>query len=344
MSPSAPDNLLELRDLRTHFATDEGLVKAVDGVDLDLPRGRVLCVVGESGSGKSITARSVMRIVQRPGRIVSGRMLYRANPGDTPVDLADLPGSGRQMRAIRGRDFGMVFQEPMTALSPVHSIGDQVTEPLRLHLGLGRAEAEARAVAMLARVGLPDPGGILRRFPFQLSGGMRQRVCIAMALICRPRLLIADEPTTALDVTTQAQVLELLYDLQQEMGLSVLFITHNLGVVAEIAHSVAVMYLGRVVEQADVDSLFHDPRHPYTRALLHSVPRPGAGRNRRLPAIRGAVPHPLDRPPGCPFESRCDEAVPGRCNTGAPPRHRVSGDHVFDCVHAPQAPALQAIA
>ncbi len=323
-------NLLELRGLRTQFDGDEGLVKAVDGVDLDVPRGRVLCVVGESGSGKSVMARSIMRMVQPPGRTVAGSIGYAETPGHA-VDLAALDPVGREMRLLRGTAFGMIFQEPMTALSPVHTIGDQLTEGLRLHRGLHRREAEAQAVAMLARVGLPDPGGCLKRHPFQLSGGMRQRVCIAMALMCRPHLLIADEPTTALDVTTQAQVLDLLAELQAEMGLTVIFITHNLGVVAEIADSVAVMYLGRVMEVADVDSLFHDPRHPYTQALLRSVPRPGSQRGRRLPTIRGSVPHPLDRPEGCTFQTRCDHALSGLCDAAVPDRRAVAKGHLVAC-------------
>jgi len=331
-------NLIEIRNLKTHFKTDDGLVKAVDGIDLDVPRGKVLCVVGESGSGKSIMARSIMRIVQPPGRIVAGSIDYAAESGHQ-VDLAALDPIGAQMRDIRGGDFGMVFQEPMTALSPVHTVGDQVTEALLLHRQVDRNAATAAAAAMLARVGLPDPTGTLRRFPFELSGGMRQRVCIAMALICRPKLLIADEPTTALDVTTQAQVLDLIGELQAEMGLTVLFITHNLGVVAQIADSVAVMYLGRVVEYADVDTLFHDPRHPYTQALLRSVPRPGL-RGARLPTIRGSVPHALDRPTGCLFQTRCDVAVAGLCDRELPPTHRVAPGHLVRCVHANQARAV----
>jgi peptide/nickel transport system ATP-binding protein len=325
----SPDNLIEIRNLKTHFKTDEGLVKAVDGVDLDVPRGRVLCVVGESGSGKSIMARSIMRIIQRPGRIVDGTIRYAAAAG-SEIDLAQLDPIGRAIRNIRGGDFGMVFQEPMTALSPVHTVGDQVTEALLLHRSLDKKAAEAEAAAMLAKVGLPDPKATLKRFPFELSGGMRQRVCIAMALICRPKLLIADEPTTALDVTTQAKVLDLLRDLQAEMGLTVLFITHNLGVVAEIADQVAVMYLGRVVEFAAVDTLFHEPRHPYTQALLRSVPRPGL-RGARLPTVRGNVPHPLDRPPGCPFQTRCDFAVPGLCDREFPAATQVSPGHIVRC-------------
>jgi len=333
------DNLLEIRGLRTHFKTDEGVVKAVDGIDLDVPRGKVLCVVGESGSGKSIMARSIMRIIQRPGRIVEGKIRYAPEIG-REVDLAQLDPIGGEMRQVRGGDFGMVFQEPMTALSPVHTVGDQVTEALMLHRALDRKAATVEAAAMLAKVGLPDPPATLRRFPFELSGGMRQRVCIAMALICRPRLLIADEPTTALDVTTQAQVLDLIRDLQAEMGLTVLFITHNLGVVAEIADSVAVMYLGRVVEFADVETLFHEPRHPYTQALLRSVPRPGL-RGSRLPTVRGSVPHPLDRPPGCPFQTRCDHAVPGLCDRAFPPATQVSEGHLVSCTRVDELDRLE---
>ncbi len=312
-----PETLLEVRDLHTHFFTDEGIVRSVDGVDLTVQRGRTLCVLGESGCGKSVTARSILNIVDRPGRITSGQLLWHG--GDGIVDLARLSPTGPAIRHIRGRDIAMIFQEPMTALGPVHSIGSQIAETILLHERVTQDEARARTIAILRRVGLPDPERRLSNYPFQLSGGMRQRVMIALALCCGPKLLIADEPTTALDVTTQANILELLRDLQQELQMGVMFITHDLGVVAEIADDVAVMYLGRVVETGPVDAIFHAPKHPYTQALLRSVPKLGSrSAGRRLQAIRGSVPHPFGRPDGCGFVTRCDHAMAGTCDRIAP--------------------------
>jgi peptide/nickel transport system ATP-binding protein len=323
------DVLLDVQDLSTHFLLEEGVVRAVDGADFTVRRGRTLCLVGESGSGKSITARSILTIVQPPGRIVGGRILLRdpdPDPGPGPgagaatfTDLASLPPKGPRMRAIRGNRIAMIFQEPMSSLSPVHTIGNQIVEAVRLHEDVTKAEARDRAIDALRQVGIPTPERRVDSFPFQLSGGMRQRAMIAMALSCSPELLIADEPTTALDVTTQAQILELLRQLQADLGMSMLFITHDLGVVAEMADDVAVMYLGGVVERAGVDELFHDPKHPYTRALLRSVPAVGTGARRRLDPIRGMVPGPFHRPAGCPFHPRCDHAVPGTCDTVVPP-------------------------
>ncbi|MEJ1160607.1 ABC transporter ATP-binding protein [Prosthecomicrobium sp. N25] len=332
----AGDTLLEIRGLKTHFATAEGLVKAVDGVDLTVRRGRTLCVLGESGCGKSITARSVLQIVDRPGRIVAGQILLHGADG-TAVDIAALPPAGREIRAIRGARIAMIFQEPMTSLSPVHTIGNQIVETILLHQPVERAEAEARAIAMLKRVGIPNAADRLSAYPFQLSGGMRQRAMIALALSCEPELLIADEPTTALDVTTQATILDLMRDLQAEFGMAMMFITHDLGVVAEIADDVAVMYLGEVVEQAPVDALFHAPRHPYTRALLGSVPRLGGrradGLRGRLVSIRGMVPHPFARPDGCPFNTRCDVVIPGLCRQAHPGLTAVGPEHAARCHH-----------
>jgi len=314
------DNLIEVKNLKTHFFTDEGVVKAVDGVTLEIPRGKTLCVVGESGSGKSITSRSILRLVDTPGKIVEGQILYHPSSGES-VDLTSLDPRGKDIRALRGRDIALIFQEPMTALSPVHTVGNQLVEMIRLHLPLSKEEAKERAVEMLGKVGIPKPAERLQTYPFELSGGMRQRVCIAMALSCEPKLLIADEPTTALDVTTQANILDLMYDLQEEMGMSILFITHDLGVVAEIADEVAVMYLGKVVERGDVESIFEDPKHPYTQALLRSIPKLGSGIGRKrekLESVRGMVPHPFDRPSGCTFHPRCDQAIRGLCERVVP--------------------------
>lgn len=326
------DILLSITDLKTHFALREGTIKAVDGVTFDIRRGRTLCVVGESGSGKSITARSILKIVTRPGEVVGGSMVLRRT-GRPEVDLATLDPNGAEIRAIRGRDIAMIFQEPMNSLSPVHTIGDQLVEKIRLHRTRDREKAKSIAVAALDRVGIPDPARRLASYPFELSGGMRQRVMIAMALACQPALLIADEPTTALDVSTQANILELMRELQREIGMSMMFITHDLGVVAEIADDVAVMYLGNVVERGTVDDIFYNPQHPYTQVLLASIPKLGARRasGERLYAIKGMVPHPLNRPRGCPFHTRCTEAVPGICDVADPKMVALEGAHVAAC-------------
>ena len=313
--------VLDIRDLRTHFRTDDAVIRAVDGVDLTVRRGRTLCVVGESGCGKSAMARSVLRLVNPPGEVVGGRVLLYP-PGDhpdtEPTDLAALRPTGKGIRSVRGRDVAMIFQEPMSSLSLVHTVGNQIGESLRVHTGISRKEARARSVELLERVRVPAPERIVDSYPFQLSGGMRQRVMIAMALACGPRVLIADEPTTALDVTTQAQILDLLADLRRNTGMGVLFITHDMGVVAEIADEVAVMYLGTVVEQGPVDEIFHHPQHPYTRALLEAIPTFGAAGRGRLATIRGSVPAPGTELPGCVFHPRCPEAVEGLCDTTVP--------------------------
>jgi peptide/nickel transport system ATP-binding protein len=324
--------ILSVRGLKTHFDLREGLVKAVDGVDLDVERGKTLCIVGESGSGKSMMARSVLQIVSSPGRVVGGSMTF-SRDGAGSVDIAKLDPRGREIRAIRGRDIAMIFQEPMNSLSPVHTIGDQLVEKILLHHRIGAKAAVERTVEALDRVGIPDPRRRLASYPFQLSGGMRQRVMIAMALACRPAMLIADEPTTALDVTTQANILELIQNLQRETEMGVMFITHDLGVVAEIADEVAVMYLGRVVERGSVDDIFYRPQHPYTLALLDSIPKLGARHTagQRLKAIEGMVPHPLDRPAGCPFNTRCREAVAGLCEKVEPSLRALGPAHLAAC-------------
>src|SRR6266436_141453 len=310
--------ILEVRDLRTYFFPEEGTVRAVDGAHLDVYPRRTLGIVGESGCGKSVTARSILRIVERPGRIVSGSILLRRDDADAGVDLAQLAPDGREMRRIRGEDIALVFQEPMTSFSPVHTIGSQIVETVRLHQGVGKGQARERAVEALRLVGVPSPERRVDEYAFQLSGGLRQRAMIALALSCAPRILIADEPTTALDVTTQAQILSLLTQLQQREGMAIILITHNLGVVAEMCDQVAVMYLGRVVEQGPVDAIFHAPRHPYTRALLRSIPSIHAPVRTRLPTIAGSIPHPYNRPPGCSFHPRCPDFIPGRCDRAEP--------------------------
>ena len=324
--------ILEVRDLRTYFFPEEGTVRAVDGAHLDVYPRRTLGIVGESGCGKSVTARSILRIVERPGRIVSGSIILRRDDGDAGVDLATLPPNGREMRRIRGEDIALVFQEPMTSFSPVHTIGSQIVETVRLHQGVSKRQARERAVEALRLVGVPSPERRVDEYAFQLSGGLRQRAMIALALACGPRILIADEPTTALDVTTQAQILALLADLQRREGMAIILITHNLGVVAEMCDEVAVMYLGRVVEQGPVDAIFHDPKHPYTRALLRSMPSIEARVRSRLPVIEGSIPHPYNRPSGCPFYPRCSEFMPGRCDQIEPPSLPVGEGHDTACL------------
>jgi peptide/nickel transport system ATP-binding protein len=327
--------LLSVRNLKTYFAQDEGTVKAVDGVSFDVAPGATLGIVGESGCGKSITARSILRIVDRPGRIVEGEIHFRRPSTDggpeRMVDLTKLEPNGAEMRAIRGAEIALIFQEPMSSFSPVHSVGNQIVEAIRLHQPLSRGAARERAIEMLRRVGVSSPGERVDQLSHQLSGGLRQRAMIAMALSCEPTLLIADEPTTALDVTTQTQILELMRRLQREDGMAIMLITHDLGVVAEMATDVAVMYLGRVVEQAPVDAIFHDPRHPYTRALLRSIPRIRARTRERLTPIAGAVPHPYDRPTGCPFHPRCPDFMPGKCDRQAPSLRSVGAHHAVSC-------------
>ena len=334
--PADTTPLIELTDLKTHFFTDEGVVKALDGVTFSVPRGRTLCVVGESGCGKSVTGRSILRIVDRPGRIVSGRILYHPTPGRT-VDITAQRAMSREMRAIRGGEIGMIFQEPMTALGPIQTIGRQIGETLAIHKGISKAEARNQTIELLRRVGIPRPETRLDAYPFELSGGMRQRAMIALGLCCGPKLLIADEPTTALDVTTQAVILDLIRGLQEEMGMAVMLITHDLGVVAEVADDVVVMYLGRVAEHADVQTIFKSPRHPYTRALMRSIPRLGGSRE-PLQSIKGMVPHPFRRPAGCNFHTRCAQVIAGRCETVDPELRSFADGTQVRCLHYDDAP------
>ncbi|NUR93770.1 MAG: ABC transporter ATP-binding protein, partial [Kribbellaceae bacterium] len=289
------------------------------GVSLTVQRGRTLAVVGESGCGKSVTARSILRLVEKPARIVGGEILLY-DDAQEPLDL--LAVKDKRLRQVRWADIAMVFQEPMASLSLVHTIGDQIIEAVRLHENVSKQAARDRAVEMLGRVGIPDPRRRVDSYPFELSGGMRQRAMIAMALACRPRLLIADEPTTALDVTTQAQILDLLQDLQEEFGMAIMLITHDLGVAAQVADEVAVMYLGEVVEQGPAAAVLSAAKHPYTQALVRSVPRLGQRKGDRLTAVRGTVPPPYERPSGCRFHPRCDAFMAGKCDTTVPPRVR----------------------
>jgi oligopeptide/dipeptide ABC transporter ATP-binding protein len=334
---SERDPILSVRDLKTYFYPDEGTVKAVDGASFDVYPQRTLGIVGESGCGKSVTARSILRIVEEPGRIVGGAILLRRHGDGAPLDLAALDPRSAEMRQIRGGEIGLVFQEPMTSFSPVHPVGNQIVETIRLHARLSKAEARDRAVGLLRSVGIPKPERRIDEYAFELSGGLRQRAMIAMALACGPRLLIADEPTTALDVTTQAQILDLLRQLQEREGMAIILITHNLGVVAEMCDAVAVMYLGRIVEAGPVDAIFHAPKHPYTQALLRSIPSVHATARTLLPTITGSIPHPYNRPAGCPFHPRCAANISGVCEKHEPPLAAVGEGHAVSCfLHAPR--------
>jgi oligopeptide/dipeptide ABC transporter ATP-binding protein len=324
------DPILQVRGLSTFFFADEGIVRAVDGASFDLYPGRTLGIVGESGCGKSVTARSILRIVERPGRIVSGEILLR-RPGGQVVDLVGLASDGPAMRQIRGGEIGLVFQEPMSSLSAFHTVGVQLIEAIRLHSRLSKKAARDRAIELLALVGIPRPAQRVDAYSFELSGGLRQRVMVALALAAEPHVLIADEPTTALDVTTQAQILELIARLQRERDLAVILITHDMGVIAEMADDVVVMYLGREVEKGPVDAIFHQPRHPYTRSLLRSIPSVLAEPRARLATISGSIPHPLARPAGCPFHPRCPDAMPGRCDVDVPVEVSHADNHVTAC-------------
>jgi oligopeptide/dipeptide ABC transporter ATP-binding protein len=337
--------LLSVRDLRVAFFLDDGVVRAVDGIGFDVFPGQVVGIVGESGCGKSVTTRAILQIVEPPGRIVSGRILFRrrapsaAGAGDEVVDLAGLPPRGAAIRDIRGAEIALIPQEPMAAFSPVHTVGEQIIEAILLHQRqwrpagppVTRREARQITIDLFQDVGISMPAARVDAYSWQLSGGLRQRAMIAMALSCKPRLLIADEPTTAIDVTTQAQVLNLLRELQRKFGTAIVFITHDLGVIAQIAHYVIVMYLGRVMEQGPVDDIFHAPTHPYTRALLQSIPSLRSRPRAKLPMISGSLPHPFNRPSGCPFHPRCAEAIAGVCARRIPSLQPVGARQAASC-------------
>lgn len=342
--------LLAVRDLKTHFVLDEGIVRAVDGVSFDVFSGQVVGIVGESGCGKSVTIKSVLRIVPRPGEIVEGQIYFRpqkseslptrsptmpsdsgTDKGHPYIDLAQLNARGKQMRAIRGGEIALIPQEPMASFSPVHTIGDQLIEAIQLHEDVSDKVAWDTAVQRLGEVGVPSPEERMSAYSWELSGGLRQRAMIAMALACNPTLLIADEPTTAIDVTTQAQILNLLRSLQQQHNMAIIFITHDLGVIAQIADFVVVMYLGRVAETGPVDAIFHDPKHPYTRALLESIPSVHAPAQTLLPTIAGSIPHPFNRPSGCPFHPRCREFMSGVCEVKTPRVQLINAEQEVSC-------------
>ena len=325
-APTAPQRLLDIRGLKTHFKTDDGWLHAVDGVDIGIDRGETVCVVGESGCGKSVTAMSVLKLLPMPpGRIVAGQILWQG------CDIVTLPDDA--MRRIRMKEIAIVFQEPMTSLNPVYTVGEQIAEGLRLHEGLNDRDALERAVQMLNLVHIPTPERRVHDYPHQFSGGMRQRVMIAMALSCKPQLLIADEPTTALDVTIQAQILDLLAELKSELGMAIMLITHAMGVVAEVAQRVVVMYAGQVVEEADVIELFARPQHPYTQGLIRSIPRIDTAvlHKVRLETIPGVVPKLINPVAGCRFAPRCKFATPA-CVQATPPLREVAPGHKVACI------------
>lgn len=370
--------LLEIKDLRVSFALDEGTVRAVEGVNLTIRRGEVVGVVGESGCGKSVTAHSILQIISAPGRIDGGQILLHRLSGsdvnapdisakgfdvssagtwletskeaekskknsDGIIDLTRLNPTGAEIRNIRGKDIGMIFQEPMSSFSPVHTIGSQIMEAILLHQPVTEAEARRQTIELLRLVGIPGAAERVDSYPHQFSGGMRQRAMIAMALSCNPALLIADEPTTALDVTIQAQILELLRSLQKRLGMAIMFITHNLGVIAQIADTVAIMYLGQVVEFGPVREILRNPKHPYTVDLMRAVPRLGKTAGQRLVAIEGSIPSPFERPTGCPFHPRCSHVMPGKCDTLTPLVTDLENQHSVRCLlYDPEFPTPMA--
>ena len=325
------DVLLKVEGLKTHFSSKEGTLKVVDDSSFELKRGETLGIVGDSGCGKSITAQSILRLVPQGGKIVGGKILFNL-PGSGFVDLVQLNPDGKEMRHIRGAEIAMIFQEPMTSFSPVHTIGSQIVEVVRLHQRLSRGAARSRAVELLRKVGMPNPAEMIDAYPFNLSGGMRQRAMIAMALSCQPSLLIADEPTTAVDVTIQAQVLSLIKELQQELNMALIIITHDLAVIAELADQVLIMlYLGKDVEQASVDEIFHNPLHPYTKGLLHSIPKLTADPEEKIMPMTGSLPSPYDLPKGCMFHRRCPQFMEGLCDKQEPPFEEVEKGHKVAC-------------
>src|SRR5262245_48126769 len=336
-------SLLSVRNLKTYFFPDEGTVRAVDGASFDVRPGQTLGIVGESGCGKSVTARSILRIVEQPGRIVEGEIVLRRDVGRSDADLERVMGSrteldlttlnadGREVRSIRTGVIAYVFQEPMTSFSPVHTVGNQIMEAILFHQRVSKREARERGVELLKKVGIPRAEQRMDEYAFQLSGGLRQRAMIAMALSCDPLLLIADEPTTALDVTTQAQILDLLRELQDQNGMAIMLITHNLGVVAEMCDDVVVMYLGRVVEEGPVEDIFYRPKHPYTKLLLASIPSVNSEPRVKLPTITGSIPHPYNRPRGCPFHPRCPSFMAGTCDAFEPRLLPVEGTQSAAC-------------
>lgn len=324
--------LLSVRNLKIRIQMDNGVMNAVDGVDFDIQKGKTLGLVGESGCGKSLTSRSLISLNPKECE-TSGSIHYRPSDGkgEKGIDILSLEPNGKAIRSIRGRRISMIFQEPMTAFSPMYTIGNQIVEAIRIHRTKDKKEAKQIALLMLSKVGISDEEKRFDQYPHEFSGGMRQRAMISMALSCNPELLIADEPTTALDVTIQAQVLELMRSLQQELGMSILLVTHDLGIIAQMCDEVAVMYLGKIVEQAPVKELFRNPKHPYTKGLMRSMPRLGGGKEKRLESIEGSVPMAIDMPPMCGFYERCKDRIEGVCNAAAVPMTSISEEHTVRC-------------
>jgi peptide/nickel transport system ATP-binding protein len=334
--PLDSDELIRISNLKVTFPLDEGTVQALDGIDLSIKKGKVIGVVGESGCGKSITARSILRIIPPPGRIDQGEILIKTRVGvpesiEREIDLAKIDPDSELMRQIRWGEVSMIFQEPMTSFSSYHTIGNQISEAVMEHRKTTEKEARQLAIHMLDRVGIPNASTRADQYPHEFSGGMRQRAMIAMALICNPSLLIADEPTTSLDVTIQAQMLELMRDLRKDFGSSIMFITHNLGVIAQIADEVYIMYLGKIVEHGSVSDIFHNPKHPYTVDLLHAIPKITGKAKERLVAIEGGIPSPFERVSGCPFHPRCNRMIPGVCEIKVPELTDFGDGHTTFC-------------
>ncbi len=330
------NDLLRINRLRVTFPLDEGTVQALDGINLTIKKGQVIGIVGESGCGKSITARAILQIIPPPGKIDEGEILIKTKVGSPDnqeyiLDLAKLHPNDSILQQIRWGEISMVFQEPMTSFSAYHTLGEQMMEALRVHKKVSRQEAKNAAIRMLDRVGIPNASVRVNQYPHEFSGGMRQRAMIGMALICNPSLLIADEPTTSLDVTIQAQMLDLMKDLRRDFGSSIMFITHNLGVIAQIADEVSIMYLGKIVEQGPVRSIFHDHKHPYTSALVEAIPKIGKAKKERLTTIQGSVPNPFERPSGCPFHNRCQQMIAGVCDVNDPAIKDLGNGHQVSC-------------
>jgi len=338
-SPAAKteEPLLSVKDLKIRINVENGELHAVDGVDFDIKKGTTLGLVGESGCGKSLTSRAIIGINPKECR-TTGAIHYRTGEEAFSLNLLELDPRGKQIRRIRGRKIAMIFQEPMTAFSPMYTIGNQIMEAILIHRTKDKKEAKKIALEMLGKVGISDQEKRFDQYPHEFSGGMRQRAMISMALSCNPELLIADEPTTALDVTIQAQVLELMKSLQQEFGMAILLVTHDLGVIAEMCDEVAVMYLGKIVEQAPVKEIFYNPKHPYTKGLLKSMPRLGGGKGTRLDSIEGSVPMPIDLPPMCGFYERCQDRIDGVCNVQNVPKTLLSDTHMVRCFLYPTEP------
>ena len=326
------ERLLDIKNLKTYFYTDVGTVKAVDGVSFHIDRRKTMGLVGESGCGKSVTARSILQIIPPPGKITGGEILFHDRDDDSVKDLAAYKPTSREMRSFRGSSISMIFQDPMTCLSPVHTIGNQIIENVRENnTGIGKKEARERAIELLGQVGMPNPRRQVDVYTFELSGGMRQRAMIAVALAGGPELIIADEPTTAVDVTIQAKIMDLLKKLQHDNSMSILFITHDLGLIAEMSEDVAVMYLGKIVEQGRLRDIYHDPMHPYTQVLLKCIPQTSFKPKSFLATIEGSVPDPFSHPPGCPFSNRCSEFMQGVCDRAMPELLNVAEEHTVAC-------------